>query len=350
LLGAVSLHAEEQKSSAGSATQNIHIEKKLRHIDAQGDTYYSSSHLKLKPGISNEIHKQSKELKGASKDIAQGLQKTIAAINKIETDKIDDAKKLLKEAEDSFAKALKEKPDLKLVPIENRIMLYRFGAAPEQIKARVKIAKELLGDFKVQAARDVLLPMKDEIDIATVFIPMDLYPVATKKAHEALERGEKDEAIKILAGGLNTLVGTRIVVPASLLAAQELTVMASKLDKEKKEEATRLLDQAKQELEKARLLGYVSKHTQEYKALNESIDKIEKEIKGENRVEKLYDELKKSFTALLDKVHNDKVEVGSSRDAEKKVNEVEKKESKEAIEKTDEFKKEAKGDESKTIK
>jgi len=350
LLGATSLQAEAQKAGAGEAPHKSKIEKKLKHTDAQGDTYFSSSHVKLKPGISKEIHKQSEALKGASKDIAEGLKKTIAAINKIETDKVDEAKKLLKEAEDSFAKALKENPDLKLVPVENEIMLYRFGAAPDQIKARVKIAKQLLGDFRVQAARDVLLPMKDEIDITTVFIPMDLYPVATKKAHEALDQGKKDEAIAILAEGLNTLVGTKIVVPASLLAAQELTAMASKLDKEKKDEATKLLDQAKQELEKARLLGYVSKHAEEYKALNESIDKIEKEIKGKNKVEKLYEELKKSFTELLDKVRHEKVEVGASGKAAKKVNETEQKELKKAVEETGEFKKEAKEDEGKTIK
>ena len=220
MLAAVSLQAEEQKAAVDNSNKNIQIEKKLKHTDAQGDTYYSNSHIKLKPGLSKEIHKYSSELQGASKNIAEGLQKTISAINEIEKDKIDDAKKLLKEAGDAFAKALKEKPDLKLVPVENEIMLYRYGAQPEQIKARVKIAKQLLDDYQTQAARDILTPMKDEIDITTVFIPMDLYPVATKKALEALEKEKKDEAIEILAGGLNTLVGTRIVVPASLLAAQ----------------------------------------------------------------------------------------------------------------------------------
>jgi cellobiose-specific phosphotransferase system component IIA len=339
MLGAVSLQAEEHKAPESKEAKAVKVEKRLKHTDAHGDTYYSNSHVKLKPGLSKEIHKHSGELKGAPKEIAEGLQKTIKAINEIENNKVDEAKKLLKEAGDAFAKALKEKPDLKLVPVENEIMLYRFGAQPETIEARVKLAKQLLDDYQTQAARDILMPMKDEIDITTVFIPMDLYPVATKKALEALEKGKKDEAIEILAGGLNTLVGTRIIVPASLLAAQELTEVASKLDKEKKDDAIKILEQAKQELEKARLLGYVSKHAAEYKALSESIDKVEKEIKGENKVEKLYEELKKSFESLLNKVRSDKIQLGSGGEkAEKKADEAEKKEAPKADEKKEEAK------------
>ena len=347
--GAVSLQAETSKATeskdAAVSTKNTQVEKKLKHTDSYGDTYYSSSHVKLKPGLSKEIHKHTEGLKGAHKDIADGLLKTIAAINKIEKDQVDDAKKLLKEAGDTFAKALKENPELKLVPVENEIMLYRFGAEPKQIEARIKIAEQLLSDRKTQAARDLLLPMKDEIDITTVFIPMDLYPDAARKALEALEKGDKDAAIDILAAGLGTLVATKIVVPASLLAAQELTQTASKLDKSKKDEAIEILELARQELEKARLLGYVSKHADEYKSLDKSIEKVEKEIKGENKVEKLYEELKNSFESLLNKVRNDKVQVSSPK--ENKVNESEKKEEAKADEKVDESKKEVKEEEKK---
>ena len=51
----------------------------------------------------------------------------------------------------------------------------------------------------------------------------------------------------------------------------------------------------KEELKRAELLGYTKKHEENYKLLNSEIEKIEKEIKGENKIEKLYEQLSKKI-------------------------------------------------------
>jgi hypothetical protein len=126
-------------------------------------------------------------------------------------------------------------------------------------------------------------------------------------------------------------------------------------------------------LQKAELLGYTTKHSAEYKALSNSIKEIEKEIKGKNMVEKLYDNLKKDFTSLIKKTKDDKVKLSNSglhdsvsskeskvlsnpsafkgeSSAKAKLQEINSKEAFEAKEASKVFENEAKKDENKTIK
>jgi len=193
------------------------------------------------------------------------------------------------------------------------------------------------------------------------------------KAIEALDKGDTKGAMAILADGFNTLISTQVTIPLSLLASEDLVLEASSLDKSKKEEITKLLDGAKELLEKAKLLGYTNKHDKEYKALNNAIEDIRKEIKGKNAVEKLYDKVKNEFKSLVGKTKSDKVKISNSglhdsvgvEEAKALVNpsdtkgipsakaEVEETNSKDAFkakETTSSFVKEAKQDEAKTIK
>jgi hypothetical protein len=216
----------------------------------------------------------------------------------------------------------------------------------------LNLASRLIRNHQTQAARDILIPLKDEMDINTEFIPMGVYPVATKNALTALEKGDKESAMAILTGAFSMLIHEQIVIPLSLLAAQDLVIQASQLDKEKKKEALALLNEAKLELKKAELLGYTSENSKEYKALTKAIEGIEKEIKGKNIVEKLYESLNKNFTSLINKIQSDEKEVTKKehKQAILKIKKTEKKELQKAIKEVPTFEKEAKKDENKTVK
>ena len=129
---------------------------------------------------------------------------------------------------------------------------------------------------------------------------------------------------------MNSLVIFKTVIPTPLLAAQDFVIEASKLDKTKKEDATKLLEAAKYSLERAELLGYTKLFPNEYANLTKSINAIEKEIKGKNEIEKLYDKLKNDFKSLLTKTRDSKVKMENHIKAEKKVNNYEKKEQQKA--------------------
>ncbi len=256
--------------------------------------------------VKKEVTLQNKNFKVASLNIQKGLNDTLKAIDALNKKDTKSAKADLKEATKYFDKALKLDPKLGLVPIANEIVVFKYKGTPKDIKASVDIAKGMLDKNNLQFARDVLAPLRDEIDITTHYLPMDLYPNSTKIASNLLKKGKTKEALQELRLGLSTIVSDQVVIPIPLLAAQDLVKTASNLDKKKKKEALKLLDKAKLELQKAVLLGYTSDNAKEYKSLKDEINNIEKEIKGKNSVEKLYEKIKKHFSTFVNKVRKQK--------------------------------------------
>ncbi len=301
------LYAEPEGSFGvnGPGAWNQPPEKRVKHTDSFGDTYYTYKYENPKEYVAKEVHNQKQNFKKAPKEIVEGLTKTLKAIEALQKNDTKSAQKYLDEASALFDKALKANPNLKLVPIANEIVVYEFAGTSQDVKKALDIAKGLIEKYETQVARAILIPMKDEIDIATEFIPMDLYPEATKKAAKLLKEGKKNEAIGALIDGLNTIVTNIAVVPIPLLSAQDLVEKASKLDKNKKDEVLKLLAAAKDELQKAVYLGYTKRHSKEYKSLSDEIAGIEKEVKGENKVEKLYEHIKNSFKSLIGKVRSE---------------------------------------------
>jgi len=67
--------------------------------------------------------------------------------------------------------------------------------------------------------------------------------------------------------------------------------LARNIAKEDKTQALKHLDVARKELKIAEALGYTSASDTTYKMLDEAIEKVEEEIRGKNRAEKLFEEL-----------------------------------------------------------
>jgi len=300
--------------------------------------------------VQKVANEQIKNHKQAPKEIVEGLQNTYMAMTALQQNKKDEAVKLLEKANKSFDVALKADPSLKLIPIDERLQAYAFMGSSDVIDARLKLAVQLLKAHETQDASDILLPLKDELDITTVSVPMNLYPVSTKAALAALKKDDIKGAAVALNTAMSSLVSFRIVIPTPLLVAQDLIAEASKLDKSKKEDAAKLLDAAKEELKRAELLGYTSKHAEDYKVLNENIENIQKEIKGKNKVEELYEKLKNKFITSIEHIYISKSKMTTPEEtAEKKVNAYQKDEAQKALKEKAQFIKDSKTDKEKTI-
>jgi len=271
-----------------------------------GVTAAQAGAMTKKELVNKEVAVQNKNFKVASANIQKGLNDTLKAITALQKNDVKMAKKDLEDATKYFNKALKLDPRLGLVPIANEITVFQYKGTPKDIKEAVKIAEGMLKKNSLQFARDILAPLKDEIDIATHYLPMDLYPNSTKIAANLLKKGKTKEALQELRLGLSTIVSDEVVVPIPLLAAQDLVSTASNIDKSKKKMAMKLLDEAKMELQKAVLLGYTANDAKEYKSLKDEINNLEKEINGKNRVEGLYSKLKKHFKKFVNKVRNER--------------------------------------------
>jgi len=295
--------------------------------------------------VKHQLEENKKTFKQAPKEILDALKETSLAMQNLQDKKNDEAKKHLKLATENFNKALKNDPKLDILPVDENIVVYENLASAKEINNILKVAQEDILHYKLDDARALLAPLKDEMDIKTISIPMKLFPVATQEALDALNKGDAQKAMAIIATGYQTFIVDEGIIPLPILKAQDMILEASTLDKSKKEEAIKLLDEAKNELEKAEVLGYANSNTPEYKALNDAIDTVKKEIKGKNIVEKLYDNLKNAFLSLVHKSKTD-----THEKAEKKVNAYENKEAIKAVEDTKKFENEAKKDENQTLK
>ena len=278
-----------------------------------GSTPANTVHTQMtKQAVSKEASLQQQSLKVASKEIMSGLNNTLFAVDAIQKKDTKAAEDALNKATKAFDEALKKDPKLKLVPIDTRIGLYAIEATPKEIQESIDQADKLLKAHKVQQAKAILQPLTDEMDIDTVYIPMDLYPKATQKALKALKKGDTKTALISLIEGMHLLVNSRVVMPVGVLTAEEMVAAASKLEKTKKKEALALLDAAQQDLQNDRLLGYIGKHSKEYASLEKQIKALKKEIGGKNNTAGLYKHLKEDFGSLLHKMRLEKHQIKSS--------------------------------------
>ena len=242
----------------------------------------------------NQVH----VIKGAVEAVAL-TQKVLVDLDK------KDTQSAIKDLEDAIGKlevVLAAEKAPKFLPVDTSITAIEYVGDVKQIKKSVKTAEDLLDDGKVQEARVLLDTLRSEIDVISVNLPVSSYPDALKLAAKYLHDNKVNEAKAVLSTALSTLVEDVVVIPIPVLKADALIKAASKIAKTDKDQALKHLAQAKAELEKAKVLGYTSKSDVTYKALEKAIEKTEKEIKGKNKAEKLFDELIEKLKSFKEKM------------------------------------------------
>ena len=211
----------------------------------------------------------------------------------------------IKDLEDAIGKlevVLAAEKSPKLLPIDGAITAVEYLGDPKSIKKSIDKVEDLLRDGKVQEARTLLDTLQSQINVTTVNLPLATYPDALKLAAKYLHDDKVEQAKKVLGAALNTLVEDVVIIPVPVIKVEALITAASKIAKTDKEQALKHLAQAKVELEKAKLLGYTSKSDVTYKDLKKAIEKTEKEVKGKNKAEKLFEDLIKKIKSFKEKI------------------------------------------------
>ena len=269
---------------------------------AQGVAYAKSSKEVSKNALTSaKVNAQTKEahvIKEAVEAVAL-TQKVLIDLDKKDTGK---AKSDLEKAIGKLEVALSAKHAPKLLPIDATVKATEYLGSVKDVKAGIDTTIDLLKDHKVQEARAIINALVSEIDVVSVNLPVATYPQALKLAASYLHEGKVDQAKEVLVTALSTLVEDVIVIPIPIVKATALIDTASKIAKKDKDQALKHLDLAKEELEKAELLGYTSKSDVTYKSLYEQIKKVKKEIKGKNRAEKLFEELVNKLKSFKEKM------------------------------------------------
>jgi hypothetical protein len=269
---------------------------------AQGVAYAKSSKEVSKDALTSaKVNAQTKEahvIKEAVEAVAL-TQKVLIDLDKKDTTK---AKSDLESAIGKLEVALSAKHSPKLLPIDATVKATEYLGSVKDVKAGIDTTIDLLKDHKVQEARAIINALVSEIDVVSVNLPVATYPQALKLAASYLHEGKVDQAKEVLVTALSTLVEDVVVIPIPIVKATALIDTASKIAKKDKDQALKHLDLAKEELEKAELLGYTSKSDVTYKSLYDQIKKVKKEIKGKNKAEKLFEELVNKLKSFKDKM------------------------------------------------
>ena len=228
----------------------------------------------------------------------KSVTNVLVALNKKDTNK---AKKELENAIGKIEVVLSNPKAPALIPVDSKVVVQEFVGTAYDAQNAVITTVAMLDNKRVQDARHILSALVDEIDVSTTNLPLATYPAALKQAAKYLQSGKTEEAKKVLLATLNTFVTVTDVTPIGILEAQTLIDAASKIAKTDKKLALSHLEQAKAELKKDEALGYTSSSDTTYKVLNDAISNVEKEIKGKNKAEKLFEDLKAKLKEFKEK-------------------------------------------------
>jgi len=240
------------------------------------------------------------------KEALNSLKDTHDAFVALEKKDEETATKKLESALGKLEVILASKKVPELLPIDSTIRINEYVGTSKDIETTLNMVRVLLNKNKVQEARALMLPLQSEIDITTVSLPLGSYPDALKLAAKYVHSHEIEKAKEVLAIALSTFTSVTEVVPIPLLKATDLIAASSAIAKEDKQRALAYLDAASESLKVAHDLGYVSKSTTTYKAMQEQIEAVKKEIKGPNKAEKLFETLKASLKEFKEKIFTEK--------------------------------------------
>lgn len=253
---------------------------------------------KSSKNVSADAVKHGRATATAKRDDVKVVQEAVDAVRltrdvlvALDKNKKDEAIKTLEKAIGKLEVVMSNPKAPALIPLSASVVVSEFPGSAYDVENAVITSIALLQHKRVQDARMIVQTLKDEIDLITVNMPLASYPAALKLAAKYLHEDKIKEAKAVIATALNTFVEVDVVTPIGILQAQELIVAASKVAKTDKQLALAHLAAAKAALKKAEALGYTSTSDTTYQMLNDAISAVEKEVRGKNKAEKLFEEL-----------------------------------------------------------
>ncbi|MBH3472699.1 YfdX family protein [Pseudomonas putida] len=194
-------------------------------------------------------------------------------------------------------------PTLALAPVDVRTIVHDLFANTETVEAMTDEALDALKHGEVQRARRVLALLASEIVIAVTNIPLATYPAAVKSVVPLIDQGKIEEAKAALQLALGTLVETLSVIPLPILRAKLLVKRAETLTEDgQRSEASGerlqdLLNEARQQLDMAELLGYGKK--KDFEPLYSELKKVKEKTAGGGSGKGWLDEIKARLSKLF---------------------------------------------------
>ena len=267
------------------------IEKKTRECAQQA-----------RPEVEQE-RKQAEEKaqQTLDKEAIAAVDETTKAVKSIAENKKDEALATIERAIGKVNVLLARNPATALIPVSTAVEVIEAAPLdPETIRARAKAAEDAVEDKDYPTARVLLDGLTSEIRVRTSHLPLATYPTALKEAARLIDQNKSTEARNILLTALHTLVEIDHVTPLPIALAQAAINEAQALRDKDKAKARQLLALARNELNRAKELGYAGKDPT-YSAIDKSIANIEKQLRGTEDTASTFAKLKESVSNFFNK-------------------------------------------------
>ena len=232
----------------------------------------------------------------------------VAAINQVEQaagllkrGKYEEALKQLNSADKSLEVAIAADPSLKLIPVVQDVSTYDLVASPKAVKDEVNAISKELKSGNVQEARVRLDQLRSELITNYVYLPVEIYPAAIKKAVKEIGAKQYSQAEATIDTAMNSLVQEVEVMPLPVSLANDAILDAEAKRSTDREQALWDLDYAHEQMLTAERLGYFYGDTEAYKAALQHIENLRSAIGGNSEVDNLFTKAKESVKHLVDK-------------------------------------------------
>jgi hypothetical protein len=285
-------HRATDQPSAGSKTQTRpDIDKQRENAERQ-----------VRPEVEKERQQAEQQAaKTLDQEAIAAIQDTQKAINFIGAKKNDEALSAIEQATGKINILLARNPSTALIPIHLAVDV--IDLAPLDSKAigdLAQAASTAIKDKDYPAARVDLQNLMSEIRVRTSNLPLATYPDALKRAAQLLDQKKPDDANKVLLTALNTLVIVDHVTPIPLVLAKAAVTAAQDQRQKDKNAAQKLLEAAKNEVQRSKDLGYEAADP-EYASLDDQISNLEKQLKGNGDTGSIFAQLRNKLDAFLKK-------------------------------------------------
>lgn len=237
-------------------------------------------------GANSAVNRQKAESQDAAEktligDAVTAIAETQKASNALSKGDSKTALAALERATGKLDLLLARNPSTALLPV--RVETIAIESAPRDVAAIRQIsdrASRAVSTKDYPLARVLLGSLQEEIRVRTYNLPLATYPQAIKDAARLIDEKKNQEASAVLTTALGTLVIVDHVFPEPTIKAQAAVVAADALKGKNNTESVRLVDVAKEELNRADALGYAGKDDPEYTALQTSVANVEKQLRA----------------------------------------------------------------------
>ncbi len=208
------------------------------------------------------------------------IEQTSNAIKAIVARHDDEARADIDRAANQINALVARNPSNVLIPVASQVEVIDLAPAElAAIRTRVAAAERAVTERQYPAARVILDGLTSELRVRTTKLSLVTFPIALTDAVRMLDQKQDTDASIVLLTALNTLTISDQVTPVPLLLAQAAVNVARDAQKTDRRLALKSLGVARDELERARALGYAG-NSPDYIAVSTGLKQLEDSVRG----------------------------------------------------------------------